>query len=215
MRPGHGDIRRRETLKRRRRRCEGGGGGRTGRLRAWEGVASVCNAGTGRGGVRSSQPIWEQCHAPSFSFQQMFGCAAQLMQMQTCLPIVSVTLENEEPGWRRRRWRKIRRVLCLAGSVSQCGRCEGPMLVQRQAAGTVTGPSWPRLFSLGTTAAAAVQSAFGIWTELIPRLGSCRRKERNLTSAFLSFPNSCRLHKFVFKAYLLSAFYFVRPQLFG
>ena len=80
------------------------------------------------------------------------------MQMQICLPIVSVA---EEPGWRRRRWTQIRRVLCLAGSVTQMwrGRCEGPMLVQRQAA---TGPSWPP-FSLGTTAAAAEQATFGIW----------------------------------------------------
>ena len=43
-------------------------------------------------GVRSSQPLWEQCHAPSFSLFNncLVGCVSQLMQVQTCLPIVSV-----------------------------------------------------------------------------------------------------------------------------
>ena len=72
------------------------------------------------------------------------------------------------------------------------------MLVQRQAAGTVTGPSWPRLFSLGTTAAAAaVQSAFGIWTELISetRKLPTKREEPDLRfpllSEQLSFAQNC------------------------
>ena len=82
----------------------------------------------------------------------------------------------------------------MAGSVTQMwrGRCEGPMLVQRQAA---TGPSWPP-FSLGTTAA-AVQATFGIWTKLISETRKLPTKREEpefrfpLLSEQLSFPQNC------------------------
>ena len=68
------------------------------------------------------------------------------------------------------------------------------MLVQRQAA---TGPSWPQL-SLGTTAAAAaVQSTFGIWTQLISETRKLPTKREEpelrfpLLSGHLSFAQNC------------------------
>ena len=67
------------------------------------------------------------------------------------------------------------------------------MLVQRQAA---TGPSWPQL-SLGTTAAAAVQSTFGIWTQLISETRKLPTKREEpelrfpLLSEHLSFAQNC------------------------
>ena len=66
------------------------------------------------------------------------------------------------------------------------------MLVQRQA---VTGPSWPQL-SLGTTAA-AVQSTFGIWTQLISETRKLPTKREEpelrlpLLSEHLSFAQNC------------------------
>ena len=54
-------------------------------------------------GVRSSQPLWEQCHAPSFSLFNLcleLCFAADASADLPPPPLFPLPLENEEPGWR-------------------------------------------------------------------------------------------------------------------